>query len=321
MIETRSLTKRFGTTTAVDSMSFQVGTGEIVGFLGPNGAGKSTTMRMITGFLPPTSGEALVNGKPVWEDPLETRRAIGYLPESNPLYEDLRVHEYLRFRASLKGVPRKRRRNRIEEVMESCEISDVRHRIIGTCSKGYRQRIGLADALLADPPALILDEPTVGLDPAQIVHTRSLIKNLAREHTVLLSTHILPEVEAICSRTIIIHKGRLQFDGTVEELQKGLSGGGMLTCTVRGDAEKARNSLLKTEGVEDVDFLGGEEDQSRFRVTAQAGRDAREAIFWTCSKEGMPLLELVSRQISLEEAFLSLTTRESAAEKTEEEQP
>jgi ABC-2 type transport system ATP-binding protein len=310
MIEVKDLVKRFGETEAVSHVSFSVGQGEVVGFLGPNGAGKSTTLRVLTGFLPPTSGEVLVGGRDTADDGKAARKLIGYLPENNPLYEDLRVREYLHFRAALKGVPRKKRVEQVEHALKICEVAEVADRIIGTCSKGYRQRVGLADVLLGDPPVLVLDEPTVGLDPAQIVHTRNLIKTLSMDHTVILSTHILPEVEAICSRVIIIHQGKLLFDGPVAELKKGLAGAGHLLCAVQGNKEGAQACLLSVPGAQDVTYLETQGDVHRFQVTASPGEDLRAAIFKACVEKGLALLELTAKHVSLEEAFLSITTSE-----------
>lgn len=314
MIEVRDLVKRWGDKDAVSHVSFSVGRGEIVGFLGPNGAGKSTTMRMITGFLRPTAGEVSLGGVPVSQDSKAVRAMIGYLPENNPLYEDLRVREYLSFRATIKGVPRAQRRERIERVVHTCEVAEVADRIIGTCSKGFRQRVGLADALLANPPVLILDEPTVGLDPGQVVHTRELIRQLATDHTVLISTHILPEVESICSRALILHEGRLLFDGSVAELRRGLSGSGHLTCGLLGDRERASACLAGVPELEEVTFLEEIEGVSRFRVLAPSGAAVRASLFRACAERNLPLVEVAPERVSLEEAFLSITTRESAPE-------
>jgi len=313
MIEVRDLTRRFGQTEAVSHLHFRIEKGDIVGFLGPNGAGKTTTLRMITGFLPPTEGDVVVGGLSSQEDGKAVRRQIGYLPENNPLYEDLRVREYLAFRAELKGVPRRLRARRIGEVLEACDALEVRDRIIGACSRGFRQRVGIADALLADPPVLILDEPTVGLDPAQIAQTRTLIKGLSADHTVLLSTHILPEVEAICSRALILHRGRLLFDGSVEGLRKGLSGG-HLTCTVRAPRAEAEACLAEIPGVIRVRTVAESGGETRLELETDPASDVREAIVRACSLRGLTLLELAARQISLEEAFLSITTDEAAGE-------
>src|SRR5438067_5144544 len=220
MIDVRNLTKYYGEYPAVLDVSFAVEKGQVVGFLGPNGAGKSTTMRVLAGFLTATSGTATIDGKDVFWDPIEARRRIGYMPENCPLYSDMRVDEYLWFRGGLKGLARKPRQQRIGYVLERCWVKDVRRQVIGTLSKGYRQRVGLADALLADPPVLILDEPTAGLDPTQIRESRRLIRELGQEHTILLSTHILPEVEMTCDRVIIIHRGRVAASGSLRELAR-----------------------------------------------------------------------------------------------------
>lgn len=314
MIEVRSVTKRYGPALAVDDVSFSVGRSEVVGFLGPNGAGKSTTMRILTGYIPATEGEALVDGFAVSEKPSEVKRRIGYLPENNPLYEDLRVREYLSFRAALKGVPGKGRAREVERVIGACEVGDAADRIIGVCSKGYRQRVGLADALLGDPPVLVLDEPTVGLDPQQIVHVRDLIRALAKEHTVVLSTHVLPEVEAICSRALIIHKGRICFDGSVEALRAGLAGGAVLSCEVAGDPEEAKACLASAQGVERVEEVSRSEGSATFRVFADKSFDVRKEVFWACSRASLPLLEMTRHRASVEEAFLDITTQETPRE-------
>jgi ABC-2 type transport system ATP-binding protein len=250
MIKVENLSKRYAGVAALNNVSFEVKRGEIVGFLGPNGAGKSTTMRILTGFIPATAGRAQVAGFDVFENSLEVRRHIGYMPESNPLYSDMRVTEYLGFRARLKGVPRSKRKARIARCMELCGIQDVRHRIIGLLSKGYRQRVGLADALLAEPDLLILDEPTIGLDPVQIRQVRQLIKDLGKEHTILLSTHILPEVEMTCNRVIIIHHGRILASDTPDSLMKTLNAGGLIQVEVRAPGADAQAALQGVEGVE-----------------------------------------------------------------------
>jgi ABC-2 type transport system ATP-binding protein len=220
MIHVEQLSKYYGDYPAVRDVSFDVAKGQIVGFLGPNGAGKSTTMRILAGYITATSGKATIDGKDVFWDPIESRRRIGYLPESCPLYTEMRVDEYLRFRGGLKGIGGRFRRTRIDYVVERCWLKDVRRQLIGTLSKGFRQRVGLADALLANPPVLIMDEPTVGLDPAQIRETRRLIRELGNEHTILLSTHILPEVEMTCDTVIIIHQGKVAVQGTIDAVRR-----------------------------------------------------------------------------------------------------
>lgn len=249
MIQVENLTKYFGPILAVDHISFQVERGEILGFLGPNGAGKTTSLRILTSYLPATSGIARVAGFDVMTQSMDVRKNIGYLPESVPLYPEMRVEEYLGYRAKLKGVDRKVRQSRIEYCLERCRIREVRRRLIGTLSKGYRQRVGLADAMVHDPPILILDEPTVGLDPLQIRETLSLIRLLGEEHTIVLSTHILAEVEAICRRVIIINSGRIGLDRKLAELSTEAA---FIVLEVRGPAEQVTNVLRTTEGVDEV---------------------------------------------------------------------
>ena len=312
MIEVRDLERAFGLTKAVDKISFSVARGDIVGFLGPNGAGKTTTLRMITGYLPPTSGDVTIEGRRASENGKEVRRLIGYLPESNPLYEEMRVREYLAFRAELKGIKRSKRRAEVSEALVKCDIEEVSGKLIRNCSKGYRQRVGLADALLGSPPVLILDEPTVGLDPGQIVHTRELIRNLAADHTVILSTHILPEIEAICSRTIIIHHGRLLFDGSVEELGASLGTGQGLIVSLDADAEAAKALLTSVPGVESVAFMDERDGGPRFTLVSAEGQDARREIFKACAESGVAILEMSPRRVSLEDAFISITTSDES---------
>ena len=240
MIDVRHLTKRYGERTAVNDLSFSVERGEVVGFLGPNGAGKSTTLRMLTGFLEPSAGEVRIAGFDAKKQPLEVKRSVGYMPEAVPLYLEMRVVEYLRYRAELKGVPRRDRKQNVDKALELANVADVRGRIIGQLSKGYRQRVGLADALVADPPLLILDEPTAGLDPNQIRQVRDLVRSLGREKTVLLSTHILPEVEAICGRVIILDRGRLVSSGRPEELRSVSGGVRALSLEAKVAADRLR---------------------------------------------------------------------------------
>ena len=311
LVEARELTRYYGGFAAVDRVSFTVDRGEIVGLLGPNGAGKTTTMRMLTCFLPPSSGTALVAGYDVWENPLEVRRRIGYMPENNPLYGEMRVSEYLRLRADLKGVPRALRRRRIEECVDLCGIREIRRQIIRTLSKGYRQRVGLADSLLGDPDVLILDEPTIGLDPNQVRQARGTIQSLSERRTVLLSTHILQEVEAICKRVLIIDRGRIVADDTVENLSRnGLRGA--VVAELKGEAEKIRTALLALGGVESAQ-VERIEGWNRFTVTAPRGADVREAIAALAARNNWPLRELTLSRTSLEEVFRRVTVREHQA--------
>ncbi len=310
MIEVEGLTKRFVDKDAVADVSFFVPEGEVLGFLGPNGAGKTTTMRMITGFLPPTSGSVKVAGLDVARDSLAVRAKIGYLPENVALYPEMRVEEYLRFRAAVEGVGRAEMRARVDEAAERCMIAEVRRQVIGTLSKGYRQRVGLAGALIHRPPVLILDEPTVGLDPRQIVKIRELIIELGREHTVILSTHILPEVEQVCRRVLIIDNGKLVADGTPEQLRGGFSGAAQLAVQLEAPETEARAALEALPGSTGVKSEGS----GRFRVAVEGGSDLRREVFRLAVAKGWVLLELAQTTPSLEDVFLRLTTHDAAAE-------
>src|SRR5437867_18078 len=271
MIEAENLTKRYAGVTALSGVSFEVNRGEIVGFLGPNGAGKTTTMRILTGFIPASAGRVEVAGCDVFEESLEVRRHVGYMPENNPLYVDMRVSEYLKYRARLKGVPRSERRDRLEEVVKMTGLAEVERRVIGQLSKGYRQRVGLADALLADPDLLILDEPTIGLDPVQIRQVRQLIKDLGKRHTILLSTHILPEVEMTCNRVIIIHRGKILASDTPANLMKTLHSGGLIQVEVRGPRDEVEAKVRGLDGVQSISVEPGEDDYVRLLVEPKAG--------------------------------------------------
>jgi len=317
LIEVQGLTKRFVDKDAVADVSFFVPEGEILGFLGPNGAGKTTTMRMITGYLPPSAGSVRVAGIELARDPLGVRAKIGYLPENVALYPEMRVGEYLAYRAAIEGVPRVHARARLEEVCERTMIADVRSQIIGTLSKGYRQRVGLAAALIHKPPVLILDEPTVGLDPRQIVKIRELITELGRDHTVILSTHILPEVEQICRRVLIIDNGRLVADGTPEQLRAGLQGAAELRVQLEAPEDDARAGLGSLPGVAEVQALGN----GRFSVAVEGGLDLRRAVFSLAVERGWVLLEMTQTTPSLEDVFLRLTTRDVAGETPAEPAP
>jgi len=307
MIQVKNLTKYFGPIQAVDHISFEVGKGEIVGFLGPNGAGKSTTMRILTTFLLATSGVATVAGFDVMNQSLDVRRNIGYLPESVPLYPEMRIEEYLVYRSKLKGVDRKVRQKRIEECLESCRIKEVRRRLIGTLSKGYRQRVGLADALLNDPPILILDEPTTGLDPIQIRETLHSIRELRTKHTILLSTHILSEVEAVCERVIIIHSGQLGLDKRMAELGRDSA---VILVEIRGPAEKVTEVLKTTENVAKVEARPLGDGLTAFEVVPERDQDLREVIFQRVAKNGWTIRRLDLRQRKLEDHFIEVVVRE-----------
>lgn len=310
MIDVKNLTKRFVGRTAVDAITFAVGKGEIVGFLGPNGAGKTTTMRMLTGYLPPTSGEAKIAGHDVFSDSLKARREIGFMPENVPLYEDMRVVEYLTFRAALKGVRVREVKSSVERAMEYCGLGEVRKKMIFSLSKGFRQRVGLADALVHRPHLLILDEPTNGLDPNQIRQVRNLITQLAGEHTILLSTHILSEVEVTCRRVIIINKGRIRADDTPENLAGNLQSSGVVTVEVKASAAAVGEKLQSLEHVRRLSASDAGEGWQRFDLRVEPGPDIREALNQLALAEKWPLRELTRHTATLEDVFVELTQRD-----------
>jgi ABC-2 type transport system ATP-binding protein len=307
MIRVDRLTKRYGAVKAVDRVTFEVGRGEIVGLLGPNGAGKTTTMRILTTFLPPTSGRAALAGHDVLDEPLEVRRRVGYLPESVPLYTEMRVREYLTFRAKLKDVARSRRRAAVDEVMARCQLAEVEHRVLGHLSKGFRQRVGLAEAMVHDPDILILDEPTAGLDPIQIREVRALIRELGDRHTILLSTHILSEVEAVCSRVIIIARGAIAEDEHLDRLRTEST----IVLEARGPAEPIRAALQSAPGVVRVNAAGRDGEYSAFEVEARDGADLREALGQRLVQNGWPLRRLDLSRVTLEDRFIQAVTRDS----------
>jgi len=309
-ISVHNLTKRYDNVTALADISFEVNAGEIMGFLGPNGAGKTTALRILTGMLAPTAGSVQIEGLDVTQRSLEVRRRIGYLPEHIALYPELRVQEYLSYRASIKGVAAKERRSRIGAAMEQCAITDVRRHLIGRLSKGYRQRVALADCLLGQPKILILDEPTVGLDPHQIRQTRELITALGRTTTILLSTHILPEVEMTCSRVTIIDKGRIVAVDTPDRLRQRQSGIQVVRIQVRGEPESIESALRQLPGVARVSPQGRTDGFASFDVEAHSGSDVREAIFRLAVEHQWALRELSQLQASLEDVFIHLTTQE-----------
>jgi ABC-2 type transport system ATP-binding protein len=309
MIEAQNLVRRYGDFTAVDGISFSVGEKEIVGILGPNGAGKTTTIRMITGFLPPTSGNVTVAGKDLFESPREARRQVGYLPENVALYNEMRVEEYLAYRARLEGLSRAEAREAIGVTVERCLLSDVRRQIIGTLSKGYRQRVGLATAILHKPRVLVLDEPTVGLDPRQIIAIRELIRELGRERTLLLSTHILPEVELLCSRVVIIDRGRIVAQGTPESLRESWLGSPGLRISLKETPDDVAEILGRINDVTGVRPAG----DGGYVVDFRSGADIREEVFRTAVERGWVLLELARVRASMEDLFVQLTTHDEAA--------
>jgi ABC-2 type transport system ATP-binding protein len=310
MIEVENLVKRYAGVAAVNGLNFSVKKGEIVGFLGPNGAGKSTTMRILSCFIPATSGRARIAGYDVHEDSLEVRRRIGYMPENVPLYLDMRVFEYLNFRAALKGVARSRIRSQVEGVCERCGISDVYRRVIGHLSKGYRQRVGLADTLVHDPELIILDEPTIGLDPNQIRQVRDLVKELGKSHTVLLSTHILPEVEMTCSRVMIMSKGRIVASDTPENLKRLRMGTGETLVELKLPAGGVDGVFESLPGVERVESLGSMDGYGKFALYPDTDQDLREKVYECCRDHGWNLRELSRRRQTLEEVFVQITMEE-----------
>jgi ABC-2 type transport system ATP-binding protein len=314
VIEVQHLTKRYGRVTAVSDISFRVERGEILGFLGPNGAGKTTTMRILTGYLPATEGKAVIAGFDVFDQPIEAKRRTGYLPETPPLYPDMTVKEYLDFVAKVKGVPAAGRRNRIAEVMERVRIADMAGRLCSKLSKGYRQRVGLAQAIIHNPDVLILDEPTAGLDPKQIIETRNLIKELAGDHTIVLSTHILPEVSQTCERVVIINKGRVVAEDTPHNLTAHLRGSETLYVQVDAEGADAAAALRLLPGVTQVTEADRHGKAVGYDVQSETDCDLRRDLARTVVSNGWGLLELRATHLSLEEIFLSLTTDEAAAE-------
>ena len=319
MISVKQLTKAYGPVLAVDHVSFEVPKGQVVGFLGPNGAGKSTTLRMLTCYIPPTSGGATVNGFDIFHQSAQVREHLGYLPENVPLYTEMRVEEYLDFRGQLRKMPRADRKKRIEYVLERCWLKHVRRRIIGQLSKGYRQRVGLADSLLHNPAVLILDEPTVGLDPTQIIETRKLIKDLGGEHTVLLSTHILPEVEAVCDRAIVIAGGRVVAQGTPEELRTSRRMAARVLVECKGPAKEVENALSRVSGVSRVEMLEPHVSGTNGKYVTAAIRpkesyDVREEVARTVIQHGWPLREIRLEHATLEEFFVQVTANQAVAQ-------
>jgi ABC-2 type transport system ATP-binding protein len=315
MIEVKQLTKRYGPVAAIRDVSFSVAPGQIVGFLGPNGAGKSTTMRILACFLPATSGSARVAGHDVFSQSLEVRRRIGYLPESVPLYTDMRVAPYLEFVAEVKGVPRAERRRRVADVMDRCLVTDVQNRLIGRLSKGYRQRVGLAQAIVSDPEVLILDEPTIGLDPKQITEIRSLIKSLAGQHTVILSTHILPEVSMVCDAVIIINKGSIVAQGPIDTLVEQFFPTARVEVEIVAPAAAVHDHIGAIPGVLSVQDQMVTNGAGRYVVEAARGRDVRAEIFQLAAQQRWSLLELKRVGMTLEEVFIRIV----AGEETDEE--
>ncbi|MDO8834326.1 MAG: ABC transporter ATP-binding protein [Vicinamibacterales bacterium] len=312
MIEVQHLTKHFGRFTAVDDVTFRVERGEILGFLGPNGAGKTTTMRVITGYLPPTDGKVVVAGFDVFDQPIEAKRRTGYLPETPPLYPDMTVREYLTFVARIKGVGSAERKARVESVMQRVWVADMADRHCGKLSKGYRQRVGLAQAIMHNPDVLVLDEPTAGLDPKQIIETRQLIKELAGTHTIVLSTHILPEVAQTCQRVVIINKGKVVAVDTPDNLTRRLQGAETMYLQIDSGGVDVTDALSRVAGVTGVHATERHGETSAWEVESVRGQDIRRELARTIVAQGWGLLELRPLRMSLEEIFLQVTTEEPA---------
>lgn len=308
MIEVSNLVKRYGDHTAVDHLSFQIEKGKIYGFLGPNGAGKSTTMNMITGYIASTEGTVTIDGHDILEEPEKAKKCIGYLPEQPPLYFDMTVLEYMKFAADLKKIPKDKKKAMIEEVMDMVKITDMKNRLIKNLSKGYRQRVGLAQAILGYPEVIILDEPTVGLDPKQIIEIRDLIKSLKKKHTVILSSHILSEVSAVCDYVLIISHGKLVASDTPDNLGKLAAGSNNLNLLVKGEKSRIRQLLEEISGVKEIS-IEKKSDQEGWNVTVstEENTDIREEVFFKMAENRYPILEMQSQKISLEEIFLELT--------------
>jgi ABC-2 type transport system ATP-binding protein len=319
VIEVQHLTKRYGPFTAVEDVSFRVERGEILGFLGPNGAGKTTTMRILTGYMPATAGHAIVAGFDVFDQPVEAKRRTGYLPETPPLYPDMTVLDYLTFVSKIKGVPSSERRQRLTTIMERTRIADMANRLCARLSKGYRQRVGLAQALIHNPDVLILDEPTAGLDPKQIIETRELIKELAGDHTIILSTHILPEVAQTCQRVVIINKGHVVAVDTPDNLTARLRGSETMYVQVDGASGDAATLLRRVAGVTRVVESDHRDGAAGYEVESERGRDVRRELARAIVSSGWGLLELRPMRMSLEDVFLSLTTEEQTAPAAVEE--
>lgn len=311
MIKVSNLVKKYGDHTAVDHLSFQIEKGKIYGFLGPNGAGKSTTMNMITGYIASTEGKVMIDGHDILEEPEAAKKCIGYLPEMPPLYFDMTVLEYMKFAADLKKIPRNQKDKQIKEVMDMVKITDMKDRLIKNLSKGYRQRVGLAQAILGYPEVIILDEPTVGLDPKQIIEIRDLIKSLKQKHTVILSSHILSEVRAVCDYVLIISHGKLVASDTPDNLERLAAGSNSLLMKVKGEKDTIRKDLETIEGVTGVEMsYESDEELWKTKVSIQENVDIREKVFYAMAKANCPIYEMQVKRVSLEDVFLELTEGE-----------
>jgi ABC-2 type transport system ATP-binding protein len=312
MIEVSHISKRFGATHAVKDLSFRVEKGDVMGFLGPNGAGKSTTMRMLTCYLPPDTGTASVAGYSIDTHPIDVRRRIGYLPENNPLYMDMGVVDYLKFVGRLHAIPSASLKQKVDQVIDICGLGAIVYKDVGELSKGFRQRLGLAQALIHDPEVLVLDEPTIGLDPHQIIEIRNLIKAIGKEKTVILSSHILPEVAATCDRVLIINRGRIVGSGTPAELAAVSPGGQAVVACVRGPRPQIEQALQALENMRDVRLVAEQDGVCRFELSSGASEDLCEQVFLLAARSGWSLTELYRKRINLEDVFLDLTTREAS---------
>lgn len=312
MIEVKNLSKKFGNIVAVNGVSFTVNKGEVVGLLGPNGAGKTTTMRIVTCYLPATSGTALVAGFDVFENSLEVRKRVGYLPENAPLYLDMPVLDFLQFISAIRGIPKQETKSRIRKMVEVCGLESVINRDIGELSKGFRQRVGLAQSLIHDPEILILDEPTVGLDPTQIIEIRELIKEIGKEKTVILSSHILPEVSATCNRIIIIHKGEIVGSGTPDEMAQSSKKSEIIHITIKGPLEDIQRQLNGIPEVKEFKAVNSDDGVNSFEIKSELGVDLSEKLFFMVVNNRWILTELKKETVNLEEIFLKLTTEENS---------
>ncbi|NLY18644.1 MAG: ATP-binding cassette domain-containing protein [Clostridiaceae bacterium] len=311
MVKIQNLTKYYGEIKAIEDVSFNVSKGEILGFLGPNGAGKTTTMNILTGYIPSTSGTVRVDGYEIMEEPREVKKRIGYMPELPPLYMDMTVTDFLDFCSALKEVDKKEWKSQKDDIMELVKITHVRHRLIRNLSKGYRQRVGLAQALVGAPDVLVLDEPTVGLDPKQIIEIRKLIKALGKNHTIILSSHILPEVSAVCERVVIINEGKIVAIDKPSELSKNLGDYSRFTMTIAGPEKKVKELLQQIYGVKYIEVQSNiKDDEYSYIIEADKDLDIRRPVFHKLAEVGYPILELKSLSLSLEDVFLQLTTEE-----------
>ena len=317
MIEIQNLTKKFGKITALNNVSFTVKKGEVLGFLGPNGAGKSTTMNILTGYIPYTSGSVKVDGYDIMEQPKEVKSIIGYLPELPPLYGDMTVSEYLRFICDLKGVSPKGRKNKLDDIMYLVKIGDKRGRMIKNLSKGYRQRVGIAQALVGDPQVLILDEPTVGLDPKQILEIRRLISALGREHTIILSTHILSEVNAVCSSVVIINNGSIAAAGPVSQFSASAGGVNKFMVTLAGEKSACREAIDKVSEITRAEFIRIDGAHSVYRIESKPDMDCRKALFSSLAESEIPIMELRPIGKNLEEMFIDIVNKDATAKEEE----